>query len=85
MDKISIGQIQCPNCGKTQMSKIERFGFVPMFLSIITLGLYALVCAIWTARRGDQKIKSGDRIKCLNCKSRWVYEGNQAVSETLQN
>jgi hypothetical protein len=45
-----------------------------MILSIITFGLYALVYAIWAARTRDQNVSPGDRIKCLNCNARWVFE-----------
>jgi hypothetical protein len=57
------------------MSKIERFGFFPIILSIITLGLYAVISAIIALRVGDKKVKPGERMKCLNCGSRGVYEG----------
>lgn len=57
------------------MSKVERFGVAQILLSAITFGLYALVSAIIASRTSDPVIKQGDRVKCLNCKSRWIYQG----------
>lgn len=75
MKTIRASQLQCPNCGEYRMSKVERFGVAQILLSAITFGLYALVSAIIASRTSDPVIKQGDRVKCLNCKSRWVYQG----------
>lgn len=73
--KMRVSQLQCPNCGESRMSKVEQFGLVQILLSIITFGLYAVISAVHASRTSDPDVKPGDRVKCLNCKSRWVYEG----------
>ena len=59
------------------MSKVEQFGLVQVILSVITFGFYAMVSAIIASRTKDPSVKRGDRVMCMNCKSRWVYEGQQ--------
>jgi DNA-directed RNA polymerase subunit RPC12/RpoP len=75
MGQLPIQEIKCPKCGETRMSKVLEIRAWHVILSILTLGLYAVVYAIWSLKMGDRQIKPGDRIKCLNCKTRWVYEG----------
>ncbi len=56
------------------MTKLEIFGLIHVVLSILTFGLYAVVYAITASRTPDPKVKHGDRVKCLNCGSRWIFE-----------
>lgn len=57
------------------MRKVEKFGVISIILSVLTFGLYAVVSAIIASRTSDPKVKPGDRVKCLNCESRWIFEG----------
>lgn len=74
MEKKRVSQLQCPNCGEYRMSKVEDFGWGAVLLSVITFGLYALVKAIIASRTPDPQVNRGDRVKCLSCGSRWIFE-----------
>jgi DNA-directed RNA polymerase subunit RPC12/RpoP len=82
MDKKHVSQIQCPKCGEYRMARVEKFGVFEILLSILTFGLYAFVSAIIASKTKDPYVRKGNRVKCLNCESRWVYEGERPAGST---
>ena len=74
MDQNPITQLQCPKCGQYRMGKVTHFGPIPILLSILTFGVYAIIHAVWTVRVGDTRLKTGDKLKCANCKAVFVFK-----------
>lgn len=74
MERKRVSQIQCPTCGEQRMTRMEHFGWGQIFLSFITLGMYAILSAVIASRTSDPALKPGDHVKCQNCGARWIFE-----------